>query len=464
MQKISYGRLTLLKTIFSLIFLLSNSAIFAQTADTLRLSLQDCEKLSLENNLEIEAAKLQINVARAKRTQARHLKILPKFELKHILGPSTQARDSVTAFGVLMSPDTSFQFKDLRYYTEIELNLLQPLYTFGKLSGIDEAATYGVQVEKANLDKISQDKKLEVRKWYWNLLLQKELLIVIQDAEKEMKKAKDKIDEKLEAGAEEVSQTDVFKLKIYQYEIKKRKGEILNKMVIAKARLRMAMGVMHDVKFKLKDEYLERIDANWQELPAYLEVAYVSRPDVAQLRAGLSARYALIKIAKSDYYPQFFFGAQIRYNYAKDRFDSKNPFVYNPYNFFRPGFIVGFNLNLNFVQTRDKVRVEEAEYKKLAHKEKLLSDGIKIDVQKLYLEAKQAEINMRESRRALKASESWLRSATMTFDIGLGAVKDVIDAYQAKGKMQFEHLENIYKFNVGIAKLGQAIGKDLVLN
>ncbi len=464
MQVITSVRLFYLKSFFCLLLSLNHSAVFSQTTDTLKLSLKDCEKLSLENNLEIETAKLQINVARAKRTQARHLKILPKFELKHIWGPSTQARDSVTAFGVLTSPDTSFQFKDLRYYTETELNILQPLYTFGKLSGLDEAASYGVQVEKANLDKVSQTKQLEVRKWYWNLLLQKELLLVIEDAEKEMKKAKDKVDEKLEAGAEDVSQTDGFKLQIYQYEIKKRKSEILNKIVIAKAWLRMTMGVAPDVNFELKDEYLERIDANWQELPAYLEVAYADRPDISQLRAGLSARHALIKIAKSDYYPQFFFGAQIRYNYAKDRFDSKNPFVNNPYNFFRPGFIVGFNLNLNFVQTRDKVRVEEAEYKKLAHKEQLLSDGIKIDVQQLYLEAKQSEINMRGSRRALKASENWLRSATMTFDIGVGEIKDVIDAYQAKGKMQFEHLENIYKFNIGIAKLGHAIGKNLYLN
>jgi len=460
LRLISHFRLTSLAVVFAILWT-NQPILFAQTQDTLRLSLQDCENLSLENNLEIESTKLQVNLARAKQTQASHLRYLPKFELKHIWGPSTQARDSVTQYGVLTSPDTTFEFRDLRYYTETELNILQPLYTFGRLSGYKKAAKYGVAAEEAGLDKVGQDKQLEVRRWYWNLLVQKEKLKVMQEAEKEIKKAEDKIDEQLQSGEGDASQTDLFKIRIYEYEIKKRKGEIENKLLIAKTSLRMVTGLDPDVEFVLQDEYIERIEVKWLELPAYLDIAYAQRPDINQIRAGLTARRALVQVAKSEYYPQFFFGAQVKYNYAKDRFDSKNPFVYNPYNFFRPGFVVGFNLNLNFVQTRDKVRVEQAEYSKLAHKEKLLTDGIKIDVQKLYLEARQAEQNMRESRRALRASENWLRSATMTFDIGLGNVKDLIDAYQANGKMRLEHLENIYDFNVGIAELSRAIGRDL---
>ena len=119
------------------------------------------------------------------------------------------------------------------------------------------------------------------------------------------------------------------------------------------------------------------------------------------------------------------------------------------------------NLNLNFLQTRDKIRVAQAEYLQLAQKEKLVLDGIKLEVKNAYLQLNQAEKNIRDSRKALKASDNWLRSVTMTFDIGVGEVKDLIDAFKANGAMQAEHFHNIFKFNVTLAKLSKAVGKDL---
>jgi len=49
----------------------------------------------------------------------------------------------------------------------------------------------------------------------------------------------------------------------------------------------------------------------------------------------------------------------------------------------------------------------------------------------------------------------------MTFDIGVGEVKDLIDAFKANGAMQAEHLQNIFKYNTAIAKLSKVIGRDL---
>ncbi|MCH8872570.1 TolC family protein [candidate division KSB1 bacterium] len=182
------------------------------------------------------------------------------------------------------------------------------------------------------------------------------------------------------------------------------------------------------------------------------------------MRAGVGARRALIGVSKSDYYPQFFLGGQIKYNFAKDRFDPKGHFIYNPTNFFRPGIVVGLNWNLNFVQTRDRIRLAQAEYTKLSQKEEPLISGIKLEVKKAYLEVTQAGTNFRESRKALRASDNWLRSESMAWDIGLGEVKDLIDAFKANGSMQAAHLENIFKYNVALAKLSKASGNDLYPN
>ncbi|MCH7681149.1 hypothetical protein IID10_17590, partial [candidate division KSB1 bacterium] len=48
--------------------------------------------------------------------------------------------------------------------------------------------------------------------------------------------------------------------------------------------------------------------------------------------------------------------------------------------------------------------------------------------------------------------------------IGVGEVKELIDAFKASGTMQAAHLENIFKYNVALAELSKATGHDFYEN
>ncbi|RMF61839.1 MAG: TolC family protein [Calditrichaeota bacterium] len=450
---------------FFVLFLLAAACFSRGTAqEKLVLTLEQCEALALKNNQTIRDAELGLRISRAKGSQAAHAKILPKFDVRNIWGPSPRARGFVTESGVVVSPDTSTGLSDLRYFTEVELNLVQPLLTFGKLSGISEAAHFGVQAEQANVERKQEDVLLQVRQLYWALVLGKELLAVVEDAQKELTKAENKIEELLDEGSDEVTQVDLFKLQIFKYDVNKNHREAQAKIDLTKSALKAVLGVDEDADLEVATEYLDPVPVVLDSLTTYLAIALQNRPELHQLRAGVNARRALVTVSKSDYYPQFFLAGQIKYNFAKDRFDPKNPFVYNPTNFFRPGIVLGVNLNLNFWQTRDKVLLAQAEYQQLQHKEVMLAQGIRLEVEKAYSEARQAETNMHDSRKALKASDNWLRSVTMTWDIGVGEVKELIDAFKENGKMQAEHFQNIFKFNTALAKLSRAIGRDLYRN
>ncbi|MFQ5601944.1 MAG: TolC family protein [bacterium] len=445
------------------IFLICTTYAVSQENKKLVLSLPDCEKLAFENNLTIQDARLSLKTSEAKLTQASHAKFLPKFEVKNIWGTLPRARGKMDPTGsFVISPDSITSIPgDLRLFTQVDLDLIQPIYTFGKLSGIAKAASYGVKADQAKIEKERESVRLQVRQLYWALVLGKELLSVVENADNELKKAEDKIQEKLDEGSDEISQTDLFKLKIFRYEVDKRKRQTVDKIKLTKSVLKVTLGLADDVEIEPATEYLDPLDFHLDSLSVYYEMALQNRAELSQLRAGINARRAMITVSKSDYFPQFFFGGQIKYNYAQDRFDPKGPFIYNPTNYFRPGVALGMNLNLNFLQTRDKVRVAQMEFRQLAQKEKLLIDGLKLEVEKSYLELQQAERNMRASRRALKASDNWLRSATMTFDIGVGEVKELIDAFKANGAMQAEHLQNIFTYNIAMAKLSKATGRDL---
>lgn len=432
-----------------------------QETKKLVLSLEQCEALALKNNPILKAAETGLERLRARQSQAHNAGILPKLELQNIWSAVPRARAVLTETGVLTSPDTSTGFSDLRVFTEMELSWLQPVFTFGKLSSLNRAAAFGVEAGEAGMEKKTSEVRLLTRQLYWGLVLGKELIAVVEDTRKDLKKAEDKLNEMLDEGAEDVSDNDMFKLQIFKYEIDKRRRETLKEIALAASRLRATLGLDENIAFEISAEYLDPVDVQIDSLPKYIALALQKRPELSQLRAGLGASRAMIGVSKSDYFPQFFLAGGIRFNYAPGRDDPRNPWVYNPTNFFRPAFAIGLKMNLNFLQTRDKVRLAQTAYDDLSAKENLLVEKIKLDVQKKYLDLLEARRNIKESEKALRASENWLRSVSMTFDLGLTEVKELIDAYKANGSMKGEHLMNIFKFNTRVAELSEQIGVDL---
>ncbi|MFQ5690046.1 MAG: TolC family protein [Gemmatimonadota bacterium] len=425
------------------------------------LSLREAEELAFRNNPAIKAATSKLRLSRAKRASASHARFLPKSTLRNVWGPIPRARGVFTETGVLTSPDTTTGLSDMRFFTEVDVDLVQPIWTFGKLGGLRTAAESGVDAAAAEVTRSRADVQLQIRKAYWGLVLGYELLKVVEDAQAQADTAENKLQELFDQGSDEVSQNDLFKFRIFGYEIGKQHREALDRIELGKAALRAAMGLDPTTDLVLETEFLDPLDVELDSLPAYTALALRSRPEISQLDAGIAARSAMLRVARSDYLPQFFFGAQIKFNRAPSRFDPRNPFVYNPTNFFRPGFVLGLNWNFNIFQTRDRARIARFELAAISQQEEPLRAGIRLDVRKAYLRAKQAKQNIEESRGALKASDNWLRAELQTFDLGVGDVKDVIEAFRANSTMKTEYLKNVFELNSALAELSRAVGRDL---
>ncbi len=442
----------------------SSANCSSQQAQERTLSLAECEQLALQHHPSVHDAVRRLDLAEARSDQAAHARYLPSLTLGQVIGPIPDARGSYTSGGALISPDTSFAFSNLGLFTQVDFELIQPIWTFGKLSSLTTAARFGVEAERAGHEATTTDVLVQIRTLFWGLLLGYELLDLVGEMLTEVDNAQSTIQTKLDDGADDVSQTDLFKIQVFRYEVEKRQREAMREIEIGKATLRTAMGLDESVNFELAPRRLEQIPLTVDSLDFYVALALDNRPEIAQLRAGIAARSALVRASTSDYLPQFYVGAQIQYNRAPGRFDPRNPFVYNPTNFFRPGVVLGMRWNLNLIQTRDIVRTARIEQEAIAEQEPILTEGVRLDVRTAYLALKEAERNILDSRLALRASQNWLRSETQTFDLGIGEVKDLIDAYQTHSTMRSEHLRNIFSFNTALAKLAKAVGRDLYPN
>ena len=434
----------------------------AQSADTLVLSLSRAEDLALDNHPFVGRARVDLQLAEARRTRARHSRWLPALKLSNVWGPIPDARGVFTEFGVLVSPDTANALGNLGFFTQTNLELVQPLYTFGRFDRLIDAAEAGVEASAAGVEATSDEVRLQVRKLYWAMVLGEGLVRVADEILSEIAEADVQLQERYEDGS--VSQNDLFEFDIYRFRAQKGRREAVDGLEMARAALRAATGVADGVPVRAETRELTMLDASPDSLAAYLQMARESRPELAQLSAGIAARSSLARATRSEYYPQLFFAAAVEWNHAPGRFDSNNPFVHNPTNFFRPGFVVGFNWDVNLFQTRDRVRIAERQAAKLSAQMDPLAEKTQLEVREAYMRLDRAAADVADGEQALSAAENWFRAESQTFDLGLGEISDLVDAFQAKIDMEREHLQSIFHFNTALADLSRAVGRDLYPN
>lgn len=430
----------------------------SQSVDTVVISLEDAERRALEYHPLLEPAAVEVDLAEAQSDRARKARILPEFNLRNVWGPIPRQRGEFTETGVLVSPDSVKGIGDLRWFTDVQLQLVQPIHTFGKAGNRLEAAEHGVAASEAGLDATRADALLQVRELYWGLLLGLELRQVARDVLDRVDEAEETLQQRYDDG--EATQNDLFKFRIFRYEAYRRTREVESRIREAEAGLRAATGYGEGTTLRPAAEALEPREVTLDSLEAYVGAALESRPELSRLRAGIAARRSLVAAERADRWPNLFAGAEVRVNQAPSRFDPENPFWDDQTNFFRAGVVVGFEWNLNFFQHGARAEVSRLEARRLEAQREPLAQRIRLEVREAYLKAERARDDVREGEEALQASESWLRAELQTYDLGLGDIEDVIDAFRANAEMRTEQLRNIHEFNTALAELSRRAGRD----
>lgn len=427
------------------------------------LTLEDVERMALQNHPRLRAPAADVEIARAQRERARHSRWLPELRLRNVWGPINRLRATeLTGGGLPLSPDsTAAGLEDLRWFTDVDLSMTQPIYTFGKLDGLVEAAGHRVEAERASLASERSRVREQARELFWGLLLGRELLDVAADVQDRVAEADTTLQERFEDPEGGVTQNDMFKFRIFEYEVDKRHRRARDSVRLGRAALRAITGMPKGARFRLAPEALEPLQVELKPLSAYLATALESRPELRRLREGIKARTSLAESKEADLWPQAFLNAGFQWNVAPSRFDPENPFLSSDTNFFRPRILVGFNWDLNFVQTKDEARAARLEAQKLEAQRAPLARKVRQQVRQAYLKVERTRANLEQSREALEAADNWLRSATQTFDIGIGELQELIDAFRKNAEMRTEHLRNIFEYNAALAELSRAVGRDL---
>ncbi|MDD2854523.1 MAG: TolC family protein [Desulfuromonadaceae bacterium] len=422
------------------------------------LKLEDCIRLALKGAPELAEADADIALAKSKLDEVASYRF-PQLSVTTLLGPAPIAHES--AITPKIKTDEPFSFNALTWFASADATIVQPLYTFGKISENMKAATHGIEVDRSRKQQRANEIVLKVNEYYYGLLLARELKELVLEIEEILIKAREKAGKLLEIGSASVDEVDLYKLDAFsgiatKYLEEAKKGEAL-----ALAALRARMGMAADAELITGTERLLMVDGEIPTLESFVEKSRSRRPELHQISEGLKARAALVEAAKANYYPDIFLGGMVSSAFADERDRIYNPYITDPFKHFYGGVALGARWKLDFGITGAKVSAERAQYNRLLGTKEYADINIPLQVKKYYLDLVEARNSMVATRGAYLNAKKWTVTAVANFDFGMGPAKDIFEALQIYSAMRQDFFKSIYNYHIAVANLDYATNEPL---
>ncbi|MDX1430770.1 MAG: TolC family protein, partial [Rhodothermales bacterium] len=423
-------------------------------------SLRATVERALEASPEVAAELSKRQSAEARSDLARASRFLTEFDVRtaHSAAPALDNPNETPTDRLYLDPDVRNDWDNIGMFNQIEVNALQPIYTWGELGGNIRAAREAVAVESASV----RDKRIDIAfraaQSYYSLLLAEGLKRVAIDAGDVVARAKREINRLLEEGAPDVDDADLFQVLITEQEFERRVVEVDERLITAEMALRRQLFLPDHVRVEAQDEYLVPIDIELLGLEDYQRMALANRPEIEQAAAGVRARDALLSVARSDYYPKLFAGGKYRLSTAPNRFRQPNPYISDRLFGSSLEAGVGVRLQLNFAQTRAKVERARAQRDEVAFQLEGLEQLVLFEVENEFRKLRIARAAMEAQQEALRISKEWLQLESVNFDLDLGDTENLVRAVQSNLQLQAAEYQAVFDYNVAILRLFRSCG------
>lgn len=423
------------------------------------------DRILREENQGIDAKRHKVDAVKADA-------ILPKFEVTMAYGPAPGLKEGVNADGDSVE---MWDFTKIGPYFGTELTVAQPL-NFGRLRT-------GLRAARADLNQKTwdvQSKRIrriaEYQEYYFGLLLAREMVRLTEDASKQMQKAQDRIQEKLDeqeeaeeeeeadsasASKSKVSQDDLLELKAGRFQIDEAVSDAKLGFEKAQLAIRFVLDLNDTVRFQPTDSVLVQREETIPSLDTLKAWMHSLSPELRRLQAGLSALQGKTQLEESKLGPEFFIFGSFKYakSWAGERRTlNQDAFVDDPVNTLTGTLGLGLRYKLNYWSTLEKVRVSRAEQRQLQYKDSYAKEGLDAQVDLSYQEFLSARTKLESARKSVRATEALLKGVAMRFDVDPSEGTKLVAAYKRDLLMQKDYYFAVYRYNLAVADLLSRVG------
>lgn len=405
------------------------SVLKARIDEGEKLSLEQCIEIAIENNPNLQAIQNATRIYESRIGQARS-NYLPQINLSS----GYNRRNSITSSPIDKASNS--------YQGNISLNQL--IYDFGKTSTTIRIQKLGLDASNAEVNNTVNDITYNVKKAYYNVLYALKNREVCKDAVEQYEQQLKQATAFFEEGLKPKIDVTIAEVNLSNAQFNYIKAD--NAVETAYADLNAAMGISEAITYGLSDA-LEFQDFDFN-LDMALEEAYNNRPD---LKASISKEKAAaesVKLAKKDYLPKL--QATTSYGLGGSEFPLDS------------GWSVGGEITLpvfNGFLTHNKIKEAKVNLESARLDTEILKLNIFKDVQKAYIAVTEAKKKIPVAEKTVEQAKENFELATGRYEVGVGNPIEVKDAEVSYSNARLSYYQALYDYNVAKSNLEKLVGR-----
>ena len=339
----------------------------------------------------------------------------------------------------------------------LTFSIIKPLATFGRLENYQEAAQQNIFIKQQDVVLQQDEVALQVVKAYYGYLTARDSRLLLEDTRKRLNSALDLIEDWLDEGTGEASQSDKYALQAGLGLIGNYLSEARALEEIAMAGLKLLTGREEEL-IELADRRLQPVPMPEESLEEWIDLARANRVEFKQVTAGLTARRALVEATRAEEKPIVFAGVAGSAAYAPGRDRLDNPYIHDPFNHVGMSPLIGMRWQWEQGAQPARVAQAQADLDALVHKASFARMGIPFQVREQYITMQAKYKAIASMRESSKAGRRWMIAAYSDFEAGLEEADDVINALQVYVLAYAAYLRAVNDFNNHVSKLRSVSG------
>jgi len=437
----------------------SPSAFSQEKAAVPALTLEECIQLALRSRPELEIAKLDVlnaeqqvkeansyyyprlNVSAGYTRFNRPIELEFDIDLRGIkkdLGPA--------GFNL---PDEIVQPVEVGktnwYFLQLDLN--QPIYTFGRIREGIEQARIGRSITLHQKEKKSREIVFEVKKGYYQFLLAREIDQLTKEAEARTNVVTRMVKIGYETslpGKDEKGTTrlDYLKAKSFHSEVKARKSEAGKNLKLAALGLKIAVGVNPDEGLNVVEAPLESIPLAQLNSREVKEKVREKNIDLKSLDLGVQLFDSKRRAARKEYLPKI--GLQGQYLGPEDRLGVNNAWYLG----------VGMTMPLfDGFLNKAKIGQAEVQFQKTKGQKLMLEKTLSIQIDHLHTTLVELRERIAILQTAIREAQERTQLAADGYAAGITEYDELLLAQKTELEMKAAYLQGLYLYQVATAEM-----------
>ncbi|MGZ6140250.1 MAG: TolC family protein [Myxococcaceae bacterium] len=426
------------------------------------LDLETAQAAALARSDEVAIKRSDVATAEAEKAYATAIRFLPEFSANVPMGVVPGARlvpgsnpNDITA----IQTGSNRGLTDLGPFIRVEVNALQPLWTWGRIDAANDAAAAGIVARKELVDETSNAIRNRVLDLVMGIRLTTKLLAIGADVQAALKDADARVQKSLKANDGEISPEDRYRIEIFRSQLTQRIADGDRTLRMARVGLAATLG-MKPEQLQLRDDPLpDTSQVRAPDLALALSDAVQQRPDLKALDAGILAKEAEVRAARAELLPQVGLVGQFAYGVAPGRDIIGNPYVGDYFNALTVGGALVIRQNLSFWTVITAADKKQSELNTLRKQRAGAVRAIQVEVENGVAELTAAITKREAAAKAVAAGRSWFRSATLNFGVGVGDSRDLIDAYRGYSEAQYGDAQATFDLLAAQNRLNRVTGR-----